>query len=246
MEAPFRGDPPNIRDRMAPRTATVGARGYEAIDDPAELRVALRELHRVRAWLGQFADLAAEMPGVEPESVRAAKANAAMVTLLVERAESRLRGLAGPVSAEVVVLDPQRRQVADALGGFSFLPMVSAPTVRAPGLSSATLTLEPGEAFIPHVYPEYDVIVIVLYGVADLYWWDDCGVLRSVSHERDQHAFIRRGTRHCAVNSGPERMVAVQVQATAKVTAGMTLLPDLAAELPSVGWPDSADAVAAG
>lgn len=246
MERHLRHEPPTGRDRVIPRTPTVGARGYEAIDDPDELRIVLRELHRVRSWLGQFADLAAELPGVELESVRAAKANAAMVTLLVERAETRLRRLVGPASAEVVVLDPQHRQVADALGGFSFLPMVSAPTVRAPGLSSATLTLDPGEAFIPHVYPDCDVIVIVVCGVADLYWWDDSGVLHSVSHEPDQHAFIRRGTRHCAVNSGSERMVAVQVQATAKVTAGMTLLPDLAAELPTVGWVDSADAVAAG
>jgi len=69
------------------------ARGYEGFDDPAELRIAVRELRRVRTWIGQYADMMAEMPGFGLEGVRAVKATAAMVTLLIERAEARLRRL---------------------------------------------------------------------------------------------------------------------------------------------------------
>ncbi len=66
------------------------ARGYETFDDPIELRVALRELHRVRSWIGQFADVTAELPGYGPEGVQAVRATAAMVGLLIERAEAQL------------------------------------------------------------------------------------------------------------------------------------------------------------
>lgn len=75
------------------RGSTYTARGYEAIDDPFELQIAVRELHRVRDWIAQFADVAAEMPGFAPESVLGVKATTAMVTLLVEQAEARLNRL---------------------------------------------------------------------------------------------------------------------------------------------------------
>lgn len=67
--------------------------GYESFDDPVELGIAIRELNRVHSWIGQFADIAAEMPGFAPESVVGAKATAAMVSLLIDRAEARLRYL---------------------------------------------------------------------------------------------------------------------------------------------------------
>ena len=169
-----------------------------------------------------------------------------MVTLLIERAEARLRALPRHTTAEVVLLDPERRRVVGSSGGLSFLPMVSVPTVRARSLSSATLMLDPGEAFVPHVYPDCDVIVIVQSGSADLFWWDDSGVLHRLDHRPGQHAHIRPGTRHCAVNSGSVRMVAVQVLASAHGRAGMTLLPDLAADLPAVVSPDGAGIAAAG
>lgn len=70
-------------------------RGYEGIEDPAELRIAIRELCRVRTWIGQFADTMAELPGFGLEGVRATKATAAMVTLLIERAEAQLRRQTG-------------------------------------------------------------------------------------------------------------------------------------------------------
>lgn len=188
--------------------------GYEAVDDPDELRVALRELRRVRAWIGQFADVAAETPGFAPESVVGAKATAAMVTLLMERAEARLRRLAWRSPVESVV--------------------------------STTLTLDPGQTSTPHVYPDHDVIMVVVSGSADLFWWDARGVIHRVSHEPDQQVCIRRGTRHCAVNSGAVRMVAVQIQATAKGTAGMALPPKMAVGLSAVDSPDGAGAIAAG
>jgi len=77
------------------------ARGYETFDSPAELRIALRELHRVRGWIGQFADHAAEMPGFGPEGVQAVRATAAMVALLIERAQTRLERLTTQVSVEI-------------------------------------------------------------------------------------------------------------------------------------------------
>jgi len=80
------------------------ARGYEVFDNPAELRIALRELHRVRAWIGQFADAAAEMPGFGLEGVQGVRATAAMVTLLIERAEARLRSLTRQAAAEAPVV----------------------------------------------------------------------------------------------------------------------------------------------
>lgn len=230
---------PAVDDPVA--ETAMDTRGYETLDDPVELRIALRELHRVRAWIGQFADLAAEMPGFALESVRAAKANAAMVTLLIERAEARLRVLAEQAPAGVVVIDPKRQPA----GGVSFLPVVTGPAVRATGLSSATLTLDAGEASTPQVYPDCDVIVIAMSGAADLYWWDGRGAVHRVPHRPNEHAYIRQGTPHCMVNVGAVPMVAVQVRATAEVMAGMAL-PDLAAELPVTGRVDGAGVVAAG
>jgi uncharacterized RmlC-like cupin family protein len=230
-----------------PFTATtVDTRGYESLNDPVELRIALRELHRVRAWIGQFADLAAEMPGFALESVRAAKANAAMVTLLIERAQARLRVLTEQAPAGVVVVDPRRRQVTDAAGGVSFLPVAPGPMARATGLSSATLTLNPGEVSMPQVYPDCDVIVIAISGVADLFWWDDRGGVHQTQHRPTEHAYIRQGTAHCTVNTGNVPVVAVQVRATAEVMAGVAL-PELTADLPAAAnRADSAGVVAAG
>lgn len=93
MEPLVRHDPPEL-----PATA----RGYDAIDDPLELRVAVRELRRVRAWIGQFADMMAESPGYGLEGVRAAKATAGMVNLLIERAEARLRCLTSQATADIL------------------------------------------------------------------------------------------------------------------------------------------------
>jgi mannose-6-phosphate isomerase-like protein (cupin superfamily) len=117
--------------------------------------------------------------------------------------------------------------------------------VRATGLSSATLTLDAGEASTPQVYPDCDVIVIAMSGTADLFWWDDRGVVRRTPHRPNEHAFIRQGTPHCMVNTGSTPMVAVQVRATAEVMAGMAL-PDLAAELPAAGLAEGSGVVAAG
>ena len=209
-------------------TTTVQAREYETIHDPAELRVVLRELHRVRSWIGQFTDIAAEMPGVELEHVRAAKATTtAVVSLLIERAEARLRLLAArPTPSEVLVLDPERgRLVNGAAGGLSFLPMVTEPMVATGGLSSAVVRLDPGRATVPLVYPD-DVIMVVIFGGVDLIWWDDDGVIHHVAPRRHQHAYVRRGTRHRLVNSGAVQVVAVQARAGADVTAGAQLLPD--------------------
>lgn len=64
--------------------------GYEGIHDPVELSLAIRELRRVHAWIVQFAELSMEMPGFALESVLGVKATAAMVMLLIERAEARL------------------------------------------------------------------------------------------------------------------------------------------------------------
>jgi mannose-6-phosphate isomerase-like protein (cupin superfamily) len=256
MEPRLRQDPPSgvaarhlhsVRQPAADPFAvtTVDSRGYESLDDPVELRIALRELHRVRAWIGQFADLAAEMPGFSLESVRAAKANAAMVALLIERAEARLHVLSERAPAAVVVIDPERRVVAQADGGVSFVPVVTGPAVRATGLSSATLTLAVGEASTPQVYPDCDVIVIAMSGAADLFWWDGRGAVHRTTHRPNEHAYIRQGTPHCMVNTGSVPVVAVQVRATAEVMAG-TALPDLAAELPAADPADGAGVVAAG
>ena len=218
-------------------TVATQAHEYEAIQDPAQLRIALRELHRVRAWIAQFTDVAAEMPGSELRQVSGATAiTTAVVSLLIERAEARLRALtARPTPAEVVVLDPERRQLVNradrVTAGFAVLPMVTEPTVATSGLSSAVLRLEPGRATVPHVYPDFDVITIVVFGAVDLIWWDDGDIAHRVTHKRHQHAYIRRGTRHCVVNSGAARLLAVQVRATADVTAGMELLPDLPVDL---------------
>jgi oxalate decarboxylase/phosphoglucose isomerase-like protein (cupin superfamily) len=111
---------------------------------------------------------------------------------------------------------------------------------------STTVTLDPGQTSTPHVYPDHDVIMVVVSGSADLFWWDARGVIHRVSHEPDQQVCIRRGTRHCAVNSGAVRMVAVQIQATAKGTAGMALPPKMAVGLSAVDSPDGAGAIAAG
>lgn len=86
----------------AAMTTTMQGRGYETVDDPVELSIALRELYRVRAWIGEFADVAAEMPGFAPETVMGAKATAAMVTLLIERAEARMRRLTRSSPVELV------------------------------------------------------------------------------------------------------------------------------------------------
>jgi hypothetical protein len=84
-------------DRIGP--AAVYERGYEAMSDPAELRIAVRELRRVRAWIDQFAETATEMPDFALESVLGVKAAAAMVTLLIERAEGRLECVTGQATA---------------------------------------------------------------------------------------------------------------------------------------------------
>jgi|SRR5829696_2250207 len=212
----FRQDPP----------ADLETPGYDAIDDPVELRVAIRELRRVRAWIGQFADVAAEMPGLEPESARAAKATAVAVTLLVQRAEARLESLTRQTSAEIV--PEQRRR-----------------TIPAWGLSSTTLALAPSEASTPRVYPDDDAVVVVLSGAADLFWWDGDDAVHRERYRPHQPAYVRHGTRHCAVNSGAARMVAVQVRGTAHAMSGMTLLPDLLATLPAAS-PHGAGIVAAG
>src|SRR5829696_2905913 len=97
MERPSRQDPVGYQLSFTPqpafRPAATDARGYEGIKSPAELRIALRELRRVRAWINQFADLAAEMPDYGAEGVRAINATAAIVSLLIERAEARLYSL---------------------------------------------------------------------------------------------------------------------------------------------------------
>jgi len=72
-------------------------RAYEVIDDPVELRIAIRELARVRLWIDQLGDLAAETPGVGPEQVRAIRSTVVVVRRLSERAEARLRMLTTPV-----------------------------------------------------------------------------------------------------------------------------------------------------
>jgi mannose-6-phosphate isomerase-like protein (cupin superfamily) len=92
-------------------TTTMQSRGYESVEDPVELSIALRELYRVRTWIGEFADVAAEMPGFAPETVMGVKSTAAMVTLLIERAEARMRRLTRPNPIEilrspVLTLDP--------------------------------------------------------------------------------------------------------------------------------------------
>lgn len=202
------------------------APGYDAIDDPVELRVAIRELRRVGAWIGQFADVAAEMPGLEPESARAAKATAMAVSLLVQRARARLEVLTGQAVAEIV--PEQRRR-----------------TVPAWGLSSTTLALCPGEVSTPRAYPDDDAVIIVLAGVADLYWWNGDGAVQRARYRPHQPAYVRHGTPHCAVNAGVVRMAAVQVRGTANAMSGMTLLPDLLAALPNCS-PDGAGIVAAG
>ena len=79
----LRALPSEVGNRRAPR-------GYEEMDDPRELGIAVRELRRVRAWIEQFAETATEMPDFALESVVGVKAAAGMVTLLIDRAESRL------------------------------------------------------------------------------------------------------------------------------------------------------------
>lgn len=136
MEPLFRQDPPadlgsddtsNRRlrwlhpDRSADHSAdlphgpaamtAMSGRGYESVEDTVELSIALRELYRVRAWISEFADVATEMPGFAPESVMGVKATAAMVTLLIDRAEARMQRLTSPgpvevVHSPVVTLDP--------------------------------------------------------------------------------------------------------------------------------------------
>jgi len=199
-------------------TLAVEERGYETVHDPAQLRTAIRELRRVRAWLRQFADLAAEMPGFAPEHVVAAKAStSAVVDLLLGRARTRLQALtARQQPPGIVLLDPERGRIVDA-GGLAVLPMVTEPAVATRGLSSAVLRLDPGRTTAPHVHPDHDAILIVIFGALDLTWWDASGGLHHLTHRRHQHAHVRRGTRHILANSGAVQAVAVQVQATAEL-----------------------------
>jgi uncharacterized RmlC-like cupin family protein len=210
------------------------SRPYEAMHDAAEVRVALGELHRVRHLLGQFTDVAAELPGVELAHLAAAKAaTSAVVSLLIERAETRLRQLVARQPApDVAVRDPQAGRLSPTGPAVSVLPMITQPAVAARGLCSAVLTVAPGEASEPLVYPDADAVLVVVFGGLELVWLDAAGSARRVAHRRHQHAHIRRGTPHRLVNPGAVPATALLVRTGAELSAGLQRRPELAAQLP--------------
>ena len=219
-------------------TVVSGPRPYEAMHDPAELRIIVGELRRVRQLIGQFTDVAAELPGVELAHVTAAKATTtAVVSLLIERAEARLRRLtAGQPPPAVEVFDPQCRPRRPLVGGtadatVSMLPMITRPAVATGGLCSAVLALAPGQASVPLVYPDGDTIIVVIFGELELVWQDAAGATHRVAQRRHQHAHIRRGTAHRMANPGAVPVTAVQIRATADLAMGVEQLPELAASL---------------
>jgi hypothetical protein len=213
-------------------------RPYEAMHDAAEVRTALGELHRMRHLVGQFTDVAAELPGVELAHLAAARATtSAVVSLLIERAEARLRQLTARQAApEVAVRDPQSGGLArhGAAGpAVSVLPMVTQPAVATRGLCSAVLTVAPGQASEPLAYPDADAVLVVLFGGLEVVWLDAAGSAHRVAHRRHQHAHIRRGTPHRLVNPGAVPATALLVRTGTELTAGVQRRPELAAQLPA-------------
>jgi mannose-6-phosphate isomerase-like protein (cupin superfamily) len=216
-------------------TASRDSRVYETIHDPADLRIAVRELYRVRAWLDQFADVAAELPELDLEHVAASRRmTTAVVSLLLAQAEARLHKLATKTRPpEVVVVDAARQRSADQRTGFALVPMVSEPLVPTEGVSSAVLRMEVGQTSRPHLYPDADAVLIVVFGAAEIVWRDAAGEARPTVVRRHQHAYIRRGTRHTLANTGPLPLLAVQVRGTADVRAGLELVAELAEGSPA-------------
>src|SRR5215217_560394 len=71
-----------------------GAPAYAAVDDPGQLEIAVRELSRALELVRQFADVAAEFPGVPLETACGIRmAGSHVLARLIRQAELRSLGL---------------------------------------------------------------------------------------------------------------------------------------------------------
>ncbi len=208
-------------------TMAVDSYGYDQIDDPADLVIAIRELSRMTAWLHQFGDLAVEMVDVPAERVVGIRTVTSLVAHLRTLAAARLLRLQSrPDQDAVVVIEPGREGPLEPLSGAVVVPVVSVPAVATTGISSAVVTLRPGHGSVPQRYDE-DTIVVGVFGAVMITWWDENGVKHQLKHRRHQHAHIRGGTRHCVYNAGAVPAVAVRVRATADVMAEAMSAPEV-------------------
>jgi len=199
---------------------------YGHIGDPADLRIVVRELSRIRGWLDQFADIAAETPDVSAERAAGVRAATSLVSRLRELAVARLDVMAPRPSQAVVVVDPGRLPPGVELSvGVSELSMVSGPTVASEGISSAVVTLRPGYASAPRCYPD-DVVVMGVMGRVCVIWWNEKGVKHQVDSPRLHHTRIHRGTRHSIYNAGLLPAAAAQFRASADMTTRVTWMAD--------------------
>jgi mannose-6-phosphate isomerase-like protein (cupin superfamily) len=194
--------------------------------NPAELRIAARELRRVSHLVHQFGDVAAELPGYEPAAVGGIRAARAVIVRLVEQIEQQLTMLDAQAPAPAVqVVDPARRTAAaPAAPGVQVIPTISEPGC---GIGSAVVRLLSGQRSQPCAYPDDDVILVVSFGAATVVWWDRHGDRHELLARRHEHALIRRGTRHRLLNTGAVPVVAVHIRTTTADLPGaaFTCLP---------------------
>jgi hypothetical protein len=205
--------------------------GYGRIHDPAVLRIAVQELARIREWLGQAADIAAESPQLSDDHVLGIHAAADVIVHLQRLAATRLAVVtARQRPAAVTVLDPGPPELGWS-SPVSEAPVVSVPAVAAAGLSSSVVSLSPGHASVPRSYPD-DMIVMGIIGTIQVIWWDATGAKHQLDSPRRHHTHVRRGTRHCLYNAGLLPAYAVQSRANPDMTADVDWAGDLLMDPP--------------
>ena len=212
---------------------------YHSVDDPADLRVALRELHRIHTLIDQLGELTAEMPDVEIERAAGIRVASTLIAGLITHAENRLDQLVAirPVRQPVVIDPATLAMDADSPHNLPVIPVITAPYTATELLSTAEAWILPGQRTRAHVHLGTDVFVLVRSGRAVTVWWDEQGRRHELPQSAGQHLHIPSGVPHCAYNPGRQPVLATQVRSNPVFDADIVLRTDLDAELAGIELP---------
>lgn len=200
--------------------------------DSRLLDVVVGELGNVHSLLTQFADVAAEMPDVDPERAAGIAAGAALVNRRIRLVREQLLPSSSPLSMSscgVRVLDPGRRAWRETAYGQDLLPVIADPDLDAgSGLSSGVTRLASGQDTRPRADSAADTVMVVLFGSVVVRWWDADGKTAQVQGLRHQHVHIPRGVPHAVSNPGAVPALLVVVRAAPNLISGVEVLPESA------------------
>jgi uncharacterized RmlC-like cupin family protein len=93
----------------------------------------------------------------------------------------------------------RREDASEAVGrqGQALIPLVTAATAGAVGLSGGYVRMPPGGVSQAHSHVNSEIIVVVLSGRAATVVWED-GRPRPLPHGVDEMCYVAAGTPHCA------------------------------------------------